>query len=195
MSQTHSRPAPLIIVSGPSGVGKTTVVDRLLAGTNLPLRRAVTATTREPREGERNGTDYHFWTVDEFRRALDDERMLEHAVVFGRDFYGTPRTEVDEGRARGVGVILVIDVQGAAQVRAKLPDDHLSVFIDPPSIEELEARLRGRKDTTEERIRRRLETAREELKQADLFHHRIVNRDLTETVGELERVIRDRFNR
>lgn len=194
MSQTQLPQAPLIIVSGPSGVGKTTVVDRLLSGTNMKLRRAVTATTRDPREGEKDGTDYHFWGRDEFRKAIDDGRMLEYAVVFGLDFYGTPRSEVDEYRAKGVGVVLVIDVQGAARVREKLPDDHLSVFIEPPSIEELEARLRGRKDTTEERIRRRLETAHKELQQADQFHHRIVNRDLTEAVHELDRAIRDRFH-
>ncbi len=186
--------APLIVVSGPSGVGKTTVVDRLLAQTNLPLRRAVTATTRSERPGEVDGTDYHFWDKDEFRRAIDDGRMLEYAVVFGGDFYGTPRNEVDEYQARGTGVILVIDVQGAAQVREKLPNDHLSVFIEPPSFPELEARLRGRNDTSEERIKRRLATAQEELARANEFQHRIVNSELSEAVRELERVIRERFN-
>ena len=188
-------PAPLIVVSGPSGVGKTTVVERLLAGTNLPLRRAVTATTREPREGETDGVDYHFWGEGEFRTAIDSGHMLEWAVVFGRDFYGTPRSEVDPPRARGVGVVLVIDVQGAQRVRELLPNDHLSAFIEPPSLEELEARLRGRKDTPEERVRRRLAAARDELAQADRFHHRIVNRDLADAVRELEHVIRNYSNR
>lgn len=186
--------APLIVVSGPAGVGKTTVVTRLLGGTRLPLRRAVTATTRDPRPGETDGTDYHFWGEGEFRKAIDDGRMFEWAVVFGRDFYGTPRAEVDEYRAKGVGVILVIDVQGAARVRELLPDDHLSVFIAPPSFGELEARLRGRKDMPEERVLRRLATAKEELAQADRFHHRVVNRELGEAVGELDRIIRERFN-
>ncbi len=191
MTKDH---APLIVVSGPAGVGKTTVVTRLLEGTNLCLRRAITATTREPRPGEVDGTDYYFWSEGEFRATIDSGRMLEWAVVFGRDFYGTPRSEVDEYRARGVGVILVIDVQGAARVRELLPNYHLSVFIEPPSFEELEARLRGRKDMPEERVLRRLATARDELTQADKFHHRIVNRDLSEAVRELERVIRERFN-
>ena len=193
MSQTASQPAPLIVVSGPSGVGKTTVVDRLLAGSSLPLRRAVTATTRVPREGEVPDRDYHFWGEGEFRTAIDDGRMLEWAVVFNRDFYGTPRSEVDPHRARGVGVVLVIDVQGAARVRELCPEC-LAVFIDPPSFEELEARLRGRKDMSEDRVRRRLETAREELAEAPTFHHRIVNRDLAEAVRELDHVIRERFN-
>lgn len=187
-------PAPLIVVSGPSGVGKTTLVERVLAETPLKLRRAVTATTRTPRAGERDGTDYHFWSAYEFRAAIDGGRMLEWAVVFGRDFYGTPRAEVDPYRATGVGVVLVIDVQGADRVRTLLPDDHLSVFIDPPSLEELEARLRSRNDTSEERVQRRLSTARTELAEAHKFHHRIVNRDLDAAVRELDQVIRSRFN-
>ena len=126
MTQTASQPAPLIVVSGPSGVGKTTVVDRLLAGSSLPLRRAVTATTRAPREGEVPDRDYHFWGEGEFRTAIDDGRMLEWAVVFNRDFYGTPRSEVDPYRVEGVGVVLVIDVQGAGQVRLLYPGDHVS---------------------------------------------------------------------
>ncbi len=190
---THDH-APLIVVSGPAGVGKTTVVTRLLEATDLSLRRAVTATTRDARPGEVDGTDYHFWDEGEFRKAIDDGRMLEWAVVFGRDFYGTPRAEVDEFHARGVGVILVIDVQGAVRIRELLPNDHLSVFIEPPSFDELEARLRGRQDMSEERVLRRLATARDELAQADTFHHRIVNHDLSEAVRELERVIRERFN-
>ncbi|MDY3559094.1 guanylate kinase [Gemmata sp. JC673] len=187
-------PAPLIVVSGPSGVGKTTLVDRLLAGAGHKLRRAVTATTRGQRAGEQGGVDYHFWTQDEFRRAIAEDRMLEWAEVFGTDLYGTPRLEVDPYRVGGTGVILVIDVQGAGRVRALMPDDHLSVFIAPPSMEELEARLRGRNDTSEERIRRRLETARMELAQADQFHHRIVNRDLDAAVRELDHVIREKFH-
>ena len=119
--------------------------------------------------------------------------MLESARVFGRDYYGTPKSEVDPYRAKGTGVILVIDVQGAERIRA-LNVDHLSVFIDPPSFEDLETRLRNRKDTPEDRIQRRLATARDEMAEAPKFHCRIVNSDLSEAVRELERVIRERFN-
>lgn len=185
--------APLIVVSGPSGVGKTTVVERVIAESGLPLRRAVTATTRDPRPNEVPERDYHFWGEGEFRKADAEGHMLESACVFGRDFYGTPKSEVDQHRARGVGVILVIDVQGAQRVR-DLGIEHLSVFIEPPSFDELENRLRSRGDTTEERVRRRLETARVEMGEASKFHHRIVNRDLPDAVRELERVIRERFN-
>jgi len=181
--------APLVVVSGPSGVGKTTVVERLIEGANGRLRRAITATTRDKRPGEQDARDYHFWSEGEFRTAIDEKLMLEWAVVFGQDFYGTPRSEVDPYLARGVGVVLVIDVQGAARVR-ELPLPHLSVFIAPPSMEELEARLRGRGDTDEARIQRRLATASEELARAGEFDHRIVNRDLDEAVRELDRLIR-----
>jgi guanylate kinase len=184
--------APLIVLSGPSGVGKTTVVDHLIATTKLPLRRAVTATTRGPRPGELDGIHYHFWTVDEFRTALDRNEMLEHAVVHGRDYYGTPRSEVDPHRADGTGVILVIDVQGAEQVRRLYPADHLSVFLAPPTFDDLRDRLAGRNEAPD-RIERRLQTARDELARAGEFDRRIVNAELPEAAAELEAVIRDRF--
>ncbi len=193
MNVSVSQPAPLIVVSGPSGVGKTTVVERVIAESRLPLRRAVTATTRDRRPGEVEGRDYHFWSEEEFRKADEEGRMLESALVFGRDFYGTPRSEVDPYRAEGKGVILVIDVQGAARVR-EMSLEHLSVFIEPPNFDELESRLRSRKDTTEEQVQRRLATARDEMAEAPKFHYRIVNQNLAEAVRELERVIRERFN-
>jgi guanylate kinase len=186
--------APLIVVSGPSGVGKTTVIDRLLEDPPFPLRRAITATTRPKRSGEEDGHSYHFWSVDRFQRARDEGRMLEWEIVHGKDYYGTPRDEVDQYRANGIGVILVIDVKGAATIRHLYPNDHVSIFIDAP-FEELETRLRARAAESEERIQQRLKTAREEIAQAGEFDCTIINRCLDQTVADLKRLLDSRFTR
>ncbi|HSQ55371.1 MAG TPA: guanylate kinase [Gemmata sp.] len=191
--QTAPKAGPLIVVSGPSGVGKTTVVDALLKSTDLPLRRAITATTRAPRSGEIAGTSYHFWSREEFEEAIASGKMFEYARVFGTDLYGTPRDEVEPFRAQEKGVILVIDVQGAARVRELHGGDCYSIFITPPSFAELEARLRGRGDLTEDRIQRRLATAREELARKNEFDNVIINANLQQAVRELERLIQAQF--
>ncbi|MFO0848735.1 MAG: guanylate kinase [Gemmataceae bacterium] len=185
---------PLVVLSGPSGVGKTTVVDKLLEITRLPVRRAVTATTRPPRPGEVDGVHYHFWSADGFRDAIAHGQMLEWAEVHGKDFYGTPRAEVDLHRATGTAVVLVIDVQGAGQVRLLYPGDHLSVFLYPPAFDDLEGRLQGRGEPVAS-IRRRLETARGEMARADEFDVRLENADLFTTALALEALIRDQFSR
>jgi guanylate kinase len=114
--------------------------------------------------------------------------------VHGNDLYGTPRLEVDPYRVRGIGVVLVIDVQGAGQIRAAYPGDHYSVFINAPSMEELEARLRHRNTETEDKVVRRLEEARKECARAGEFDRQLINRDLDQTVRDLERVIREQFS-
>jgi guanylate kinase len=184
--------APLIVVSGPAGAGKTTVVERLLAKNRFPLRRAITATTRPMRPGEQDGISYYFWTVDQFQRALDDGRMLEWEIVHGKDYYGTPRDEVDLYREKGTGVILVIDVKGAATIRRLYPHGHVSIFIDAP-IEELESRLRMRAAETEDKIQQRLKSAREEIARAGEFDCKIINRDLDQAVVQLEKFLEDKF--
>lgn len=188
------RLAPLIVLSGPSGVGKTTLVERLLTTSGLRLRRAVTATTREPRPGEVADRDYHFWSRDQFRQAIEHGEMLEWAEVHGKDFYGTPRSEVDPYRAAGTGVILVVDVQGAGQIRLLYPDDHLSMFMLPPRFDDLITRLRGRGER-EESIHRRMETARGELVRQDEFDVCVENADVAATLAALERIIRDEFTK
>lgn len=194
MSQTVPQLAPLIVVSGPAGVGKTTLVEGVIDRMPDRLRRAVTATTRSPRPGEVPEVSYRFWTREQFRDAIDRGEMLEWAEVHGKDFYGTPRAEVDPHRGRGVGVVLVIDVQGAGQVRAAYPGDNLSVFIAPPDFDDLRRRLEGR-DEPEESIRRRLRTAEQELARQNEYDRVLVNGDRAAATDALEAIIRDEFKR
>lgn len=119
---------PLIIVSGPSGSGKTTLIHHALREGRRPLRLAVSATTRPPRKGEKDGEDYYFWSLQRFEEAREAGKFLEYAQVHGLNWYGTPKDEVDGYREKGVGVILDIDVAGAAKVRSVCPDQ-VSVFV------------------------------------------------------------------
>jgi guanylate kinase len=184
---------PLIIVSGPSGVGKSTIIRRLLADPPGALRLSVSATTREARPGEREGVDYHFWTRDRFAAEVAAGAFLEHAVVHGQD-YGTLRSEVDPHRRAGVGVLLDIDVQGAEQVR-RIEPNNISVFLRAPSIEEYERRLRNRGTEDEAKIQRRLATARTELALADTYSYQIVNEDIDAATAELRAIVADQFAR
>jgi len=187
--------APLIVLSGPSGAGKTTIVDAALAACHYPLRRAITATTRPPRPGERHGVDYYFWTRAEFDDAIAGGAMLEHATVFGKDSYGTPKAEVNPHRERGTGVLLVIDVQGASLVRQALPGDGTSIFLDVPTMADLEQRLRSRGTEDDARIARRLAAAEAERQRAGEFDVRIVNVTVLDAVAELVGLIDEEFHR
>jgi guanylate kinase len=160
-------------------VGKGTLIKGLLE--RVPgLQLAVSATTREPREGEVNGVDYHFLSPEDFDRRVRAGEFLEHAEYAGNR-YGTLKSELSRP-ARGI--VLEIDVQGARQVRESVPDARL-VFIEPPSFEDLERRLSGRGSDHPEQIERRLAAARGELAAADEFDHRIVNDDLDRALREL----------
>jgi guanylate kinase len=182
---------PLIILSGPSGVGKSEVVKRLLARADLPLHLSVSATTRPPRAGEVDGVHYHFWSRQRFEEELRAGGFLEHAEVFGNS-YGTLRREVEPFRQRGQGVLLEIDVQGAEQVRRRCPDA-VTIFLTAPSLQTYEQRLRHRHTENEEAIRRRLEGAARELARAGEYDYRVVNDDLDRAVGEVETIIRQHF--
>ena len=177
--------ARLVVVSGPSGVGKTTVIDRLLAICPLPLRRSVSATTRAPRPEERDGVDYHFLTEDEFERRRQRGDFLECFDVFGRgEWYGTLLSEVTPSLDAGKWVVLGIDVQGALTVMARSPDA-VTVFIRPSSLEVLEERLRGRATESEAVVRQRLEQAKQELAVAERYQYQVINDDLDQTVREI----------
>ena len=150
----------LLVISGPSGTGKSTVIGHLMK-LRPGLEFSVSATTRAPRPGEVDGREYFFVTHDRFAEMVDNNELLEHASFVG-NHYGTPRSQVEKRLEQGITVILDIEVQGAAQVKAAMPEA-VTVFLAPPSLEVLEQRLRGRGTETEEKIRSRLETARQEL--------------------------------
>jgi guanylate kinase len=183
----------LIILSGPSASGKSSVIRGLLADPPGPLRLSVSATTRAPRTGEQDGVDYHFWTRERFEDQLTAGAFLEHALVHG-NYYGTLRSEVGDYVGDGWGVILDIDVQGAEQVRQKCPD-HVSVFLRAPSLEAYERRLRGRGTEDEAAIRRRLAAARAELDHAPGYQYQIVNDDLTTATTEFRAIVAREFER
>jgi guanylate kinase len=181
----------LFVVSGPSAVGKDTILGELLSnrtGLRCPARQCVTATTRSPRAGEEPGRDYHFLNVPQFQEMAAADGFIEYANVFG-NWYGTPRTWVSEQRANGVDVILKIDVQGALHVQEHVPDAIL-VFLAPPSIEELERRLRARATEDEEQTARRLLDARNEMAQMPRYRYRVVNNVVADAVEDLRAILR-----
>jgi guanylate kinase len=177
----------VFVITGPSGVGKGTLISTLLAGIpNLEL--SVSATTRDPREGEVDGRDYHFLTPEEFDRRVDEKDFLEFATYSGNR-YGTLRSEVERCIAAGRSVVLEIEVQGAQQVRAAMPDS-IQIFIAPPDPAVLGERLRARGTDSAEAIDARLEVARQELAVKGDFAHCVINDDLERAAAELEGIVR-----
>ena len=174
------------MLAGPSGVGKGTLIRGLLE--RVPgLELSVSATTRAPRAGERDGVDYHFLTPEEFERRVARGEFLEHARFLGRR-YGTLRPELERRAAAGAGVVLEIEVQGARQVRTAMPDA-VQVLIVPPSLEALRARLVGRGTDTPGQIEGRLQTAEQELAARDEFGHVVVNDRLEQATDELVGIV------
>lgn len=162
----------LIVISGPSGVGKGTVIRELMQRCDT-LRYSVSATTREMRPGEIDGVNYYFVTRERFEQLIAEDAMLEHAVYVG-NYYGTPEAKVNEQLEAGFDVVLEIEVQGALQVKKRRPDAVL-IFIAAPSFDELARRLRGRGDTAEDKVIARLETARWECSLAKDYDYIVVN--------------------
>ena len=177
----------LVVLSAPSGAGKTTLV-RALVAAHPDLRFSISYTTRAARPGEEDGRDYFFVDEPRFLAMIEAGEFLEHALVFG-NCYGTSRGQVDGLLARGHDVLLEIDWQGARQIRANAPGCY-TVFILPPSLAELERRLRGRGTDAEEVIQRRLAQARDDMEHWDEFDHVIINDQIEEAAARLAAILR-----
>ncbi|MCI8868986.1 MAG: guanylate kinase [Lawsonibacter sp.] len=176
----------LIVLSGPSGVGKSTVIAELL-GQRRDIYFSVSYTTRTPRVGEQDGVNYHFITRQEFERMIDGDELLEYAQYVG-NYYGTSLKVIQDKLAAGIDVLLDIEVQGAAKVRRRVPEA-VFLFIIPPSFEELSRRLHGRNTDGEEVISGRLEKARTEFKEIPNYDYLVINDKVSHAVEEIEAIL------
>ncbi len=178
----------LVVISGPSGVGKDAILDRMKSS-DVPYHFAVTATARPKRDNEVDGVDYHFVSRDEFQNMIQNHELLEWAEVYG-NLYGVPKSPVRDALARGQDVILKIDVQGGDNIRRLVPRA-LYVFLAPPDTTELERRLTQRRTESPEALRLRMETAAKEMEEAEKYDHVVVNRTgrLDEVVDEINSII------
>lgn len=177
----------IFILSGPSGCGKNTVYEGLRA-LDPDIVQAVSATTRKPRPGERNGVDYYFETVEEFKRRIDNDEFVEY-VTYGGNNYGTLKSEVERLTALGKTVVLVIEVRGALNIKRMFPEA-VAVFIEPPSMEELIRRINKRGDNNEAEIALRMNIARDEMTYRDRYDYRVVNGELDTCIKEVYDIIK-----
>ena len=176
----------LIVISGPSGVGKGTIFSRLLAS-DPSLTFSVSATTRAPRTGETDGVDYFFITEEKYQELVQQDAFLEHATVHGHS-YGTLKSQIVEKLEKGLNVVLDIDPQGAKQVMAQWPDC-VSIFLLPPSYDKLRQRLYGRNTDATEEIERRLKNAKGEIEQAGMYQYVVVNDDLQVALNQVTAIV------
>ena len=182
----EERKCMLIVISGPSGVGKGTIFSRLLAS-DPSLTFSVSATTRSPRNGETDGVDYFFITEDKYQELVKQDAFLEHATVHGHS-YGTLKSQILDKLEKGLNVVLDIDPQGAKQVMAQWPDC-VSIFLLPPSYDKLRQRLYGRNTDATEEIERRLKNAKGEIEQAGMYQYVVVNDDLQVALNQVTAIV------
>ena len=185
----------LIVLSGPSGVGKGTVRKVLFKDSSLNLAYSISMTTRSPRKKEQEGRDYFFVSKEEFEKRIKNDQLLEHAFFVG-NYYGTPKEYVERLRNEGKNVFLEIEVEGARQVLEKCKgDDVISIFLLPPSLEELERRIRGRESESEAIIQERLQKARREINLKDRYQYAVMNDNIYKAADEIAQIIKDRLKK
>ena len=179
----------VIIFSAPSGAGKSTIVNHIL-GLHPEIEFSISATSRAPRGQEQHGVEYYFFSADEFRQMISEDKFVEYEEVYAGSFYGTLKSEVERIWAKGHVIIFDIDVQGGVNLKRIFGDQAFSVFIQAPSVEVLRERLVGRGTDTAEAIERRVAKAASEMEfAAGKFDHVLINDDLTKTFAEAERII------
>lgn len=178
----------LIVISGPSGCGKGTICTELLKN-NPELFLSISMTTREPRDGETNGVNYYFVTKDEFLDKIDDGDMLEYAVVYNGNYYGTPKDQVEKKLEQGIDVILEIEIEGAAKVNETMPEG-IFIFIMPPSMRELKRRLIKRNTETKEQIIERFKRAYREINEVNKYNYIVINDCVDTAVSKVEAIIK-----
>lgn len=181
----------VIILSAPSGSGKSTIISALMKRGELNMQFSVSATNRAPRGEESDGKDYHFMSDEDFRRAISEDAFVEYEEVYPGRFYGTLKSEIDRITAAGSNAVMDIDVNGALRVKEKLGDRAISIFIQPPGIDELRRRLEARATDSPESIDARIERARYELEQAPRFDVTVINDDLEHAIAETASIITD----
>ena len=184
--------AKLIVISGPSGVGKGTIIKNLLKSEKHKL--AISMTTRPIRDGEKNGIDYYFVSKNEFKKNIKNNSFVEYAEVYKDIYYGTLKSEVEKILKNNTNVILEIDIEGALNIK-KIYKDAVLIFIEPPSIEELEKRLRERKTEQEEKIIERINKAHDELKMKDKYDYIVINDNIKNTTKKIKKIIKNETKR
>jgi guanylate kinase len=182
-----------VIFSAPSGAGKTTIVHRLLA-MDIGLKFSVSACSRDPRPNETNGTDYHFLGVEGFKQKIRENAFVEWEEVYSNNFYGTLKSEIDRIWAEQKAVIFDVDVVGGLNLKKQFQDQALAIFVQPPSYDELEKRLRLRSTETEDKISQRMQKAQKELSFAREFDHVIVNDDLEKAIEQARDLVLNFLN-
>lgn len=179
----------LIVLSGPSGVGKGTVRKKVFKDESLNLAYSISMTTRSPRNMEKDGVDYFFVDVPTFKKMIEDDKFLEYTYFVG-NYYGTPWDYVEKLRNEGKNVFLEIEIEGAKKVLSKCHDDVISIFLVPPSLEELERRIRGRKSEPDDIIQERLKKAQREISFSEQYQYKVVNDRLNKAANQIKSIIR-----